>query len=416
MIKLLYIGHVWPEPDSSAAGSRTIALLDCFRNEGWEITFACAADESMHMSDLGVRGITSVPIKLNSACFDEFAQLQQPDVVVFDRFITEEQYGWRVAQQCPDAIRVLDLQDLHSLRDVREQAFKRTGELLAETPSELLAADIAKREIAAIYRSDLSLVISEFEFEILEEVFRIDPALLLYTPFMVPPQTSSQTSGLPDFDQRCHFISIGNFRHAPNWDAVQHLHDTLWPLIRAKIPSAQLHIYGAYPPKRATQLHKPQSGFFVRGWAENAYSVMQQARINLAPLRFGAGLKGKLLDGMVCGTPSITTSIGSEGMAGPHTWPGSIADDSESFANEAVRLYQDKPSWLESQLAGFAIPGARFSAEQHGRTLVDRIKNLGGNIQQHRLNNFTGSMLRHHTLRSTEYMSRWIAAKEVKNN
>ena len=128
MTKLLYIGHVWPEPNSSAAGSRTISLRNCFQREGWELTFACAADKSMHSVDLQARGIASVAIKLNSACFDEFAQQLNPDLVVFDRFITEEQYAWRIDKFCPDAVRILDTQDLHCLREVREQTVIRNGE------------------------------------------------------------------------------------------------------------------------------------------------------------------------------------------------------------------------------------------------------------------------------------------------
>jgi len=90
-----------------------------------------------------------------------------------------------------------------------------------------------------------------------------------------------------------------------------------------------MHVYGAYPPPKATQLHNPKQKFYVLGWVESAEHVMKNARICLAPLRFGAGLKGKLLDAMQFGTPSITTEIGAEGMHDKLAWNGIITNNPE---------------------------------------------------------------------------------------
>src|SRR5690606_35481372 len=116
--------------------------------------------------------------------------------------------------------------------------------------------------------------------------------------------------------QREHFVSIGNFRHAPNWDAVLCLKHSIWPLTRAQLPRAQLHIYGAYLPPKASALHNATQGSYIRGWAEDARVVMQHARVCVAPLRFGAGLKRKLLEAMECCTPSVTSPLGAEGKQG----------------------------------------------------------------------------------------------------
>ena len=122
--RMLIIGLVWPEPTSSAAGWRMLQLVDLFISQGFEITFASAASKSEHSFPLASKGVMEVEIKLNDSSFDEFIKGLNPDVVLFDRFMTEEQYSWRVMQTCPHAIRILDTEDLHFVRQARQEAYK----------------------------------------------------------------------------------------------------------------------------------------------------------------------------------------------------------------------------------------------------------------------------------------------------
>ncbi|MBU0914612.1 MAG: glycosyltransferase, partial [Gammaproteobacteria bacterium] len=124
MSVLLVVGYVWPEPKSSAAGSRMLSLLSMFRAQGWTVIFASPAEKSPHRFDLSQWQISEEQIQLNDSSFDEQLKEWQPDVVMFDRFMLEEQFGWRVEQQCPNALRLLDTEDLHFLRLARQQAFK----------------------------------------------------------------------------------------------------------------------------------------------------------------------------------------------------------------------------------------------------------------------------------------------------
>lgn len=404
--RVLIIGYVWPEPNSSAAGARMIQLIQCFRQQQWQVHFASAAAPTDHMADLSELGVTSHNILINDASFDQYVEQLQPHIVVFDRFVSEEQYGWRVEQQCPNALRVLDTEDLHLLRDARRQACKQSRELCQSD----LFSEVAQREIAAIYRSDLALMISDYEIGLLQNDFAVPADLIHHCPFMLDVSDLSADQS-PGFDDRQHFISIGNFRHAPNWDAVLYLKQTVWPLIRQQLPDAELHIYGAYPPPKATDLHNEQQGFLIKGWAADAGEVLRQSRINLAPLRFGAGIKGKLADGMVWGTPSVTTTIGVEGMTGGLPWGGAIVDDPQQFADAAAELYQNCEQWRQAQNQGFAIARAMFDKNSLGSKLIDCIQQCRGHLQQRRLNNFTGAMLRHHHHRSTQFMGQWIETK-----
>ena len=265
---------------------------------------------------------------------------------------------------------------------------------------------MAFREIAALLRSDLTLVISEYEMRWLQDSFPIDPAKLVYLPFML----RQFSQNVKTFIEREHFVSIGNFRHAPNWDAVLQLRE-LWPNIRRQLPSAELHVYGAYPPKKATQLDSPAHGFRVKGWAPSAEKVVSEARVMLAPLRFGAGLKGKLLDAAVLGTPAVTSGIGAEGMYGDEPAPALIADEVSDFVESAVRLYSDEIVWSDYSARGPDLAINRFDEARHGQNLLGRLDEVLSGLERHRQRDFIGGMLRHHSLKSTQYMAQWIEAK-----
>ena len=406
--QVLILGFVWPEPDSSAAGQRMMKLIRLFQSEGWEITFASPAAKSEFMADLDQLGVESHEIKVNSSDFDRFVRDLQPSIVLFDRFVIEEQFGWRVAQQCPGALRILDTEDLHCLRRTRRKA---VAENRIFNTRDLLGEEVSKREIASILRCDLSLIISEYEMDLLKNLFKVDPVLLHYLPFMENKVDGATAGNLPGFHERRHFITIGNFSHGPNLDSAIYLKREIWPLIHRKLPEAQMLIFGAYPTQKAWQLHDPETNFLIKGRAESAESVIKNARVMLAPLRFGAGLKGKLLEAMRCGTPSVTTDIGAEGMQAGKRWSGFTANRPDELAARAVQLYTQEEEWEKAVSAGYKIIDEKFADKKQRSGLIEKISQLQHNLEDHRKNNFTGAMLMHHTMASSRYMSRWIEEK-----
>jgi glycosyltransferase involved in cell wall biosynthesis len=330
-------------------------------------------------------------------------------LVIFDRFLTEEQYGWRVSENCPDALRILDTEDLHFLRHARHEAHKNENEVSIQ----YLINDITKREIASIFRCDLSLIISKYEYELLVNTFKIDSSLLIYVPFLLDQLDIETINSYPTYSEREHFMTIGNFKHEPNWNAVLYLKNTIWPLIKSKLPNAQMRIYGSYATEKVMQLHNEREGFYIKGWANDAKKIFKEHRICLAPLLFGAGLKGKLIDAMLFGTPSITTKIGAEAMHDNLEWNGFIIDTPEEFANKAIELYSNEKAWTVAQKNGIEIVNNCYSKEKFTELLINRLNEILKNIENHRLENFTGNMLMHHTLKSTKYLSKWIEEKEI---
>ena len=385
-------------------------LIDIFKLYKYQITFASPCAKNDKAIDLASLGISQESIFLNDSSFDVFVKKLNPDVVMFDRFMMEEQFGWRVEEQCPNAVRILDTEDLHCLRKGREKALKDQ----ALFDKSYLFNDISKREIASIYRCDLSIIISEEEVEILKNQFKVGLDLLYYLPFLTDIVSMETKRKLPKYKEREHFITIGNFLHAPNYDAVLFLKEEIWPLIRNKLPQAEMHVYGAYESDKVIKLNNENDGFIIKGFADNVNSVMQNAKVCLAPLRFGAGLKGKLIDAMLNGTPCIMTTIAAEGMFGGFEPNGFIADDAQKFADKAIELYTDKIFWNGKQKSGFNVLNARYDKQLYISDFIFKLNSILNNLQVHRLDNFTGQMLQYQTNQSTKYMSKWIEEKNKK--
>ena len=381
-----------------------IQLMDLFLTQNYQITFLSTASVSENSFDLSSKNIQFQNILLNDNSFDELIKNLNPDIVVFDRFNTEEQFGWRVSEQVPNAVKILDTEDLHFLRNAREKAFKQNRNLEHLD----LINDVFKREIASILRCDLSLIISEFEMNLLIEKFKIDENILFYLPLfgaVKKPETS--------FSKRKNFISIGNFLHEPNWQTVLQL-KKLWKNIKNQLPEAKIHIYGAYATEKVFQLHNEKEGFIIKGRAESVETVFSQAKVLLAPIPFGAGIKGKLLESMQFGLPNVTSAVGAEAMHGNHDWNGFITDNETEFVEKAVLLYQDENLWQKSQENGYKIVENRFKKELFEPHFIHKIQEISENLESHRNQNFLGQILQHHTLQSTKYLSKWIEEKNKK--
>ncbi len=409
--KALIIGHSWPEPKTTAAGQHMMQLLEAFQSFEYEITLASTAAKTEYSANLDEVGVNEMAIRLNHASFDQFVTELSPDIVIFDRFMVEEQFGWRVAEFVPQALRILNTEDLHSLRSARKDCHSQGESFNNE---KWLDSDMVKREVASIYRSDLSLLVSTHEIKLLRQQLNIPKRLLFHLPFLLDNLTEKTIEEWPAFRERSDFICFGNGKHDPNVDSIVYLKEEIWPLIRNELPTAELHIFGAYLPKQVWQMHNPEEGFLVQGWAANLGEELQKAKVKLAPLRFGAGIKGKLVDAMRNGTPSVTTPIGAEGMHDDLPWPGEIADNAINFAKKAVHLYQNEQEWGQKQRTGVEVVNQIYSKEKRSKKFKNRLENLKSDLKIHRKRNFIGGMIQHQTMAATKYMGKWIEEKNGK--
>ncbi len=400
--RLVIIGAVWPEPTSTAAGRRMLQLISLVQMMDFSVSFLCAAAKSEYSFNLSSMDVDEIPIELNSDSFDILIKKLDPSIVVFDRYMIEEQFGWRVIENCPKAIRILDTEDLHFLRKARHSAFVQNRTIVTED----YINDIFVREMAAIYRCDLSLIISEFEYGLLMDHFGMDSSIIHYLPFL---ENNYEKCYDDSFDKRQHFVSIGNFFHEPNWQTVLQL-KKLWPEIKGQLPLAEVHIYGAYPPPKAYQLEDIKGGFIIKGRADSVKDIFSKYRVLLAPIPFGAGLKGKLLESMLYGLPNVTTSMGAEGMTWDNLWNGFVSDFTQ-FAQKSIELYEVEAVWKESQKKGYQIIENKFYKSLHTESFNNVVKKLLHGLESHRTKNFLGKIFTQETLMSKRYLSKWIEEK-----
>lgn len=399
--RILIIGFVWPEPTSSAAGWRMLQLIKQLKAYTSDIHFACAALKSEASFPLEDLGIIEHAIILNDDSFNTFISSLKPDIVVYDRFMIEEQFGWRVKQELPDCLTILDTEDLHYVRKARTVAFKNNTDVNFDTTD-------CYRELTSIFRTDLSIIISQWEYDLLVNNFNVPTKQLLYVPFIEQSIVEETIGNIPDFTKREHLMFIGNFIHDPNYQTVLQL-KKMWPFIKKRLPNVQLHIYGAYASQKVLQLNNHNDGFIIKGKAVDVNETMQKYKLLVAPIPYGAGLKGKFIDGFKNGLPNVTTPIGGESMF-VNFWGGSISNE-EDFAAEIENLYVNENSWNQAVKNGFKIINEQFSERLWNDVLISKVVDIVTDLQKHRSNLIFQKILWQNSLQAVKYMSLWIQEK-----
>jgi glycosyltransferase involved in cell wall biosynthesis len=423
---VLFVGFVWPEPSSSAAGQNITSYMRSCLDMQWQVSFCCAAEKTERSHNLTNMGIGISNIKLNCNSFNLHVLDIKPDIVIFDRYLSFEQFAWRVKESCPNAMLVLDAEDLHCLREARhtlskqnikdgtQNEFMQNNEILKPNNLSILYNDVTLRELACVYQSDLTLVLSSFEKELLQNHFNVPHNQVCHLPFILDACDESDKISKDLFTQKKNFVFIGNFRHAPNYHAAKILRENCWPQIRNILkknePDISCHVYGAYMSPKAKQLENKNIGFLLHGYAQSQFKVISEARVMLAPISFGAGVKGKLLDAMQCSTPSVTTPIGSEGIS-ELPWPGVVASSIDSFVSSAVDLYSNQSQWEASNKQGQQILQADYNSIDNRQKFGKYLSEKFTHFVEHRKTNFAQKLLGHHQFQTSKYMSQWIEAK-----
>jgi hypothetical protein len=389
--------YVWPEPYSSAAGVRTEQLTRQLEELGYTVVFFSPCKNNESSEFWKAKGIETIFCPANHRSALSQHQSLEPELVIYDRFVMEEQFGWQVNEIWPNALQFIDTQDLHHIRRIREKMAKDGAEISEIKKLEAWQPDADfDRELSSLFRADACFVVSSWEKEWLIERGYPKERVFHYAF----SSTKKISSKIP-WKDRSNFLFLGNFRHAPNLDAVKWL-AIFWPKIHEQT-QAKLVLVGAYPPQWISELAKNRSIQLVAN-SKEIDSFLANSRLLLAPLRFGAGIKGKVIEAWNQNTPVVGTSIAFEGM-------GKVAshDTKSDFLEAAVKLYLDETEWKkESEMAPNHLHN--FDPLVLKNTLKKAIE-IGNQKKLNWRNSIITRMLKLHSQNSYKYFSLWIEEK-----
>ena len=358
---VLVIDESTPRPDRDSGSLRLVNLMRLLREEGAHVVFLPAdrAHDGAYteaLQQLGVEVWHAPYIERATTWLHQHGH--RFDTVIVCRHFVAREFLPALREHAPHAKIVFDSIDLHYLRE-------RRGAEISGDPTQLRAAERTRAlELDVIARSDATLVVSEAERALLaQDAPHAKVEVLSNLHHVAGP-------GLP-YALRHNLVFVGGFRHPPNVDAVQWFVSSVFPLIRARLPEVKFHCIGGDVPEEIAAL-AAQPGVQVHGHVPDITAYMDGARIAIAPLRYGAGVKGKVNLSMAHGQPVVATSCAVEGM---HLRAGEdvlVADEAQAFADAVLMAYGDAALWQRLSANGLHNVERHFSLEA-GRDVVRRV-------------------------------------------
>lgn len=353
--KLLYLDWGLPKPDHDAASIYTFLLLKIFIEDGCSVTFLpCSLQyEENYFENLVKEGVdvkcypevTSVDSWLDDN-IDKF------DICVLTRGPVVWPYLDKIRRLAPELTLIFNTIDLHYLREIRQADIENNSKLKES------ALVTKEQEFDLISKCDITFLISSHEAYTVREV--LPNAKIIVLPLIydeIPGANANKT-----FASRKNIIFIGSFPHMPNIDAILYYVKEIHPIVKKLIPDIKLKIIGGNPPTAIKNLANDNT-IEVLGFVKSLKPIYDESKLTIAPLRFGAGIKGKIANSMCYGVPSVATKIAAEGMNLSNNHNILIADKPEDFASAIHKLYSDENMWINISNNGYKYALENYSYE-----------------------------------------------------
>ncbi|HVQ76664.1 MAG TPA: glycosyltransferase [Candidatus Binatia bacterium] len=359
---ILYIDHQVPRPDEDAGSLRASGMLRILRMLGYKVALSAEDDSPRrhHLQRLAELDIEVIPLPQLAERLG--GESLRPDLVIVARTNVAVAVMPILRAHVPGVPVVFDTVDLHHRRAAREAALQR------EAGASLRALAVKAEELAIARLSDLVWVVSEVERQAL---LAEDPGLRISVLSMIH-EIPTRSAG---YAERDGLGFVGGFRHAPNVDAVRFLVQDVFPRVRAARPDVSLAIVGADMPARIRALESP--GIAMMGHVADLDPLLARWRVFVAPLRYGAGVKGKITQALSLGLPTVTTSQGAEGMGLRHGEDILIADTPAAFAATVLTLYESPQQWERLSRGGRTSIEERFSFAAATARMREDLARLG---------------------------------------
>ena len=348
---ILVIDHYVPKPDQDSGSLRMFQILNILRRLGHRVTFIPdnLAKTHPYTGELQKRGIEVIyhPYikKVRDYLVSHGAHF---DVVVLSRCDFARKHIADVRLYAPGSRVIFDTVDLHHLREDGEARLTGDPEIRRK------AQEKAELEHELIGQADETWVVSPVEQRLLQEKW---PGKSIQLVSNVVHIRGSKTP----FALRADFLFIGGFQHRPNTDAVVFFVQEIYPLISKRLPEAKFYIIGDKPPPEITGLSTER--IIVSGLQRDVAPFFDKVKLSVAPLRFGAGVKGKINQSMAFGVPVVATSLAVEGMELRDREDILVADEPGDFAEALVELYESEELWNRISENGIEKTRSLYSTE-----------------------------------------------------
>jgi putative sugar O-methyltransferase len=361
--RLLFVDADSPTPDQNSTAIYVINLFKLLMDYGFQITFVPESNfihRGKYTDHLNELGIETIYYPYFYTVQEVLERAETPfDLVILSRAYIAEKYTDLVRRLSPRSRIVFNTIDLHHLREARAAQ-------LSGIPAQIAAAEQWRRvEFEAIGKADATILISSYERDLVAKELPEAKLHVIPSIFDVPARLD-----VPGFSERRDIMFVGTYQHPPNVDAAVFFARDIWPLVRAELPDAKFLVVGSAVTPQVLAL--AGGGVEVVGFVEDLDALMAQCRLAVAPLRYGAGIKGKLGSSCLVGLPAVATSIAVEGMPLVAGRDVLVADDAETFARMVVDLYRDQAAWEAMSQAGFDFVRRYLSIE----SAVGRVRRL----------------------------------------
>lgn len=366
MRRALVLDHFTPTPDKDSGSIDAFNLMVLLREMGFQVTFM-PEDNFRHVSPY-TEALQRVGVEVLYAPYCQSVEAhvkregRRYDLVLLIRPGVMERHHRTVRKHCVRAKILFHTLDLHFLRLARE------AELRSDKALRSKAKDMEARELALMRAADAVTVISEHEYALLSTS---DVRSKLYLmPFA--RYIAGSTTG---FFSRNGIVFVGGYQHAPNVDAVAYFVASVMPLIRERLPGVKLHVVGSQPPAEIVAL--AAQDVVIEGFVPDLDTFLERMRVAIAPLRYGAGIKGKVGTAMAAGLPVVVTPIAAEGMGLVDHETALIAADAVEFADAVTTLYRDAALWDRVQRNGISFAEAAWGVSTAWSNLAGVLASVG---------------------------------------
>jgi O-antigen biosynthesis protein len=331
--RILVIDNSLPTPDRDSGSLRMFRILTILSHLGHRVSFIPdnLTNIPPYGDDLRKRGI-EVVLRPHIKDVTNYIEShgRKYDVIILSRCGTAKRHIAAVRLHAPQSHVIFDTVDLHFLRTARE------AELTQKAEAKMLAEQTQEQEYSLIEEADETWVVSEAERELLLHDF---PGKQIEVVSNIVNIQAPKTS----FAERADFLFIGSFLHPPNVDAVLYFVNDIYPLVAQTLPAVKFYIIGHQAPPEIVALGS--ENIIVVGAVPEVLSFFESVKLSVAPLRYGAGVKGKINQSMGLGVPVVATSIAVEGMLLEHGEDVLIGDTPSDFADAVVELYRNEQLW-----------------------------------------------------------------------